>query len=235
MGSFMRRLGFSALTLMISAGAVTTAAADVTKTVAAANQPSGIVSFIFGGTVGESTLMGVRPGDKFSGTFTYDSTLSNGGVPGTFDFSQLPVAHTVSLGAGTFHDSSVSSVSPTSPLDQYTIQTTNNRIGQPSSFVLTASTLNKPQPDALTLTFVDPTGSSFSTDRLPTTLNLALFQNATVSYDPPAGSFSGMITSLQQLQAVPEPAAVVLLGVGAACLLGYRRYFRSQAPRPSVA
>src|SRR4051812_13515081 len=56
MGSFMRRLGFSALTLMISAGAATTAAADVTKTVAAANQPSGIVSFIFGGTVGESTL-----------------------------------------------------------------------------------------------------------------------------------------------------------------------------------
>jgi len=87
---------------------------------------------------------------------------------------------------------------------------------------------SKPQPDAVTLTFDNPTPLSFSLNQLPTSLNLSKFSAATLSFDPPAGSFSGDISVLQQLSAVPEPASVVLLGIGLAVLFGHRRYRRVQ-------
>lgn len=189
------------------------------------------VTFQFEGVITRSTSLLVSEGDRFSGTFTYDLGAidedPDNPTVGFYSF-ELPQARPVGMSytAGSFAHST--------QLIVEMLILNDSLFGD--TLLFGSDTLTGPgvNPPSGFITLEDPTGTAFSSDRPPATLDLTRFSSFRLFEGrdgSPQGFFEGEIQALTVVaQPVPEPGTLTLMGVGAVLLLGGRCLRRRTAP-----
>ncbi len=187
--------------------------------------PSGsqatIITFLFDAEVtaiGQvNSFGGVLIGDTFSGSYTFDSTVTGTGAPGTkkYDFTGGSLGLTAQVGT----ESVV--------LTDYFIQIQNNISGPPTDVYQVEGATGPAQSDTFfRFVLFDTSGSVFSDESLPLTPPpLASFngENNEVRKQFPTTTNPLTIFTITSLTLIPEPSTALLLASGLAALAVGRR------------
>jgi hypothetical protein len=186
------------------------------------------------------TLTGVNPtlvppfavGNEVSGSFRFDSDASDespnpdiGSYPGPRAFVFSFGTYTATAAGGPQDPSAVLFVTRGDGVDDFEVRTSAVSGPAIGDFV----------PIKLELSLEDFDGTELPTDALPSSFDVAEFENAIAgilfSNGDSLESVSATLTSIEVT--VPEPGAPCLLAVGALVLVAARRVRRILAPHPA--
>lgn len=174
-----------------------------------------ILTFQFGGVVNSTSNPSVA--DQFTGSFAYDTSVpSSAGNLGSSIYNAL---YAYSFDSGQFS----TSVGFNSSND---LQITDSFTGS-DQLLIRVYQLNSSYSSAIT--FLDYSGTAFTSTALPSTLSLSQFDSATIVLFGADGPIRGTITSLSQVKsAVPELSTWAMMMVGFAVVGAMMRYRRRQ-------
>jgi len=174
-------------------------------TVFSATASAAVVNYSFAGTVTDDPLGSGYT--TFTGSFNFESTTPDGiaGDPSTAAYAQSGPTWGVGL---VFNGSDTVNV-----FGSLNILITNN-VGGTDQF----GVLAQQGSSTVSITLVDFTQSVFSSDALPVApLTLVNFASRTLSWETPAGTLQGTLTSLTLNSApIPETGTLPMLALGLA-------------------
>ena len=237
----LRTLIASAATLLSVVGSAQVQTFQLDGTVASASTRS-----ILGQNLPASEVQqGIPIGSDFSFTFSYDQSQPIHDQYLDVTEYDTPLAFSGSLGNRTFTGTALLTMVrdnlPGDGEDQLFLFVSELIYANSTEYTPQIITENNPFPGSdyylnrFEIRLTDSTGTAFSGGALPSTLDLSSFDSTSfgVSYhdinvvsdpsDDVSTAFGGSISSVTQINAVPEPASVAALGLGAAALLRRRR------------
>ena len=196
---------------------------------------------------------GIDLGDSFSGSFRYDTTKAGADLVGSADTGLYRFNNPVVDSASNFVAVNIDSKQFGTPNTLTGVlfgDMRNNVVSNLSntSDLFSVRTLLPTLPagwsvtsPALTVAFIDPTGTAFSNDSLPTSFSVGSWQQGSVllsfgSVTFPGGSATNVsIEGTILINPIPEPSSILLFGsAGMGLLLVGRRKKQRKSLKPAA-